>query len=121
MQFTVVWENGMKIAVLDGGAIIADAEAALNLIGALKREAGCDRIVIDKPRLTEGFFDLSSRLAGEILQKFVNYRIKAAIVGDFSGYKSQSLKDFIRESNRGKNFFFVSSRREALEKLAHCP
>ena len=37
-------------------------------------------------------------IAGDILQKFVNYGIKFAIFGDFTGYTSKPLKDFIYES-----------------------
>ena len=68
--------------------------------------------------MSEDFFILSSGLAGEVLQKFVNYGMKVAIVGDYSRYTSKPLQDFIRESNRGKTVFFVSSESEALEKLA---
>ncbi|WP_083996437.1 DUF4180 domain-containing protein [Desulfosporosinus acididurans] len=64
----------------------------------------------------EDFFDLKTKLAGEILQKFVNYHVRIAIVGDFSGYKSKSLKDFIYESNNGKDVFFDLIERNGLEK-----
>lgn len=54
----------------------------------------------------------------EILQKFINYQFKFAIVGDFSGYTSKPLKDFIYESNKGRDIFFVSSEEDAIEKLS---
>ena len=60
---------------------------------------------------------MSTGIAGEILQKFMNYRIKAAIFGDYSKYTSKPLKDFIYESNHGKNFFFVATREEAVDRL----
>jgi hypothetical protein len=65
----------------------------------------------------EDFFVLSTRIAGEILQKFITYQFKLAIVGDFSGYTSKPLKEFIYESNKGKEIFFVSSEEDAIEKL----
>jgi hypothetical protein len=40
--------------------------------------------------------------------------LKLAIVGDFSGYTSRPLKDFIYESNNGRDIFFVSSEKEAM-------
>ena len=61
---------------------------------------------------------LDLAIAGEILQKFINYHIKAAIYGDYSRYTSKPLKDFIYESNNGKDFFFVSTKEEAAEKLS---
>ncbi len=53
-----------------------------------------------------------------MLQKFVTYGVKLAIIGDFSKYKSKPLKDFMGESNRGKDIFFVGSEQEAVERLA---
>jgi len=72
---------------------------------------------LSQEAICEDFFRLKTGLAGEILQKFVNYRMKIAIVGDFSIYTSKSLKDFIYESNKGKHIFFVPSEKEAIEKL----
>ncbi len=66
---------------------------------------------------TENFFKLSTRVAGDILQKFVNYRTKFAIIGDFSCYTSKPLRDFIYESNRGREVFFVSIEDEAIARL----
>lgn len=63
------------------------------------------------------FFDLSTRIAGEVLQKFVNYKTAVAIVGDYSGYTSKSLKDFIYESNKGQSVFFVDSVELAVQNL----
>ena len=63
-------------------------------------------------------FLLSSGVAGEILQKFVNYQAKLAIFGDYSKYTSKPLKDFIFESNKGKNVFFVDDENQAIEKLS---
>nr|WP_280739939.1 DUF4180 domain-containing protein [Pedobacter borealis] len=57
-------------------------------------------------------------MAGEILQKFSNYRVSLAIIGDFSPYQSKSIKDFIYESNKGKHINFLGSAAEALTKLA---
>ena len=47
----------------------------------------------------------------------MNYRFKAAIYGDYSHYTSKPLRDFICESNHGKDFFFVSTMEEAVQRL----
>ena len=47
-----------------------------------------------KKNITSEFFDLKQN-GGEILQKFSNYRIGLAIIGDFSKHESKSMKDFI--------------------------
>ena len=100
------------------GKLITDAPSALDIIMNVKYEAGTAKIAIDKKMIAEDFFILSTGLAGEILQKFVNYNIKVAIFGDYSRYTSKPLKDFIYESNRGKDVFFVGTEEEAVERLA---
>ena len=59
--------------------------SALDVIQA-QYEAGSKRIVIAKKRLHPDFFLRSTGLAGEVLQKYVNYAGKIAIYGGFSGY-----------------------------------
>ena len=106
------------IAHILTGKVIADAGTALDMVISAKYETGCERLIFDKAAFAEPFFILSSGLAGEILQKFVNYRLKVAIVGDYSRYTSKPLRDFIRESNRGKDVFFVPTVEKAVEKLS---
>ena len=80
-------------------------------------ETGASRLAIDKRLVCSDFFILSTGVAGDILQKLMNYRFKAAIYGDYSHYASKPLRDFIRESNHGKDFFFVSTMKEAVQRL----
>lgn len=75
-------------------------------------------IVINKDAFAKEFFVLSTGIAGEVLQKFINYHFKLAIVGDFSAYTSKPLKEFMYESNRGEDIFFVSSKQEAIDRLS---
>lgn len=74
-------------------------------------------MIVRKMNVTEDFFDLKTRIAGEILQKYTNYKMKLAIVGDFGVYASKSLRDFIFESNKGTQVFFLPDEKAALEKL----
>lgn len=76
------------------------------------------RMIIDKSLICEDFFDLSTKIAGEVLQKFINYHKELAIVGDFTGYTSKSLRSFIYEVNRGKDIFFLADEAEAIDRLA---
>ncbi len=93
--------------------IIYHVQSALDLLATIYYEYGCNAIIIDKKAITEEFFELSTRLAGEIVQKFVNYGMKLAIIGDFSNYSSRALHDYIFECNKGKDIFFVSNEEEA--------
>lgn len=106
------------IALVESPApLITDPQSALDLLATIKYETGCAQCIVEKSAITEEFFDLSTRLAGEVLQKFTNYHMQMAILGDFSAYPSTALRDFIRESNRGRHFFFVPTREEAVQKL----
>lgn len=119
MKITKVKENNIDIAIVNSSEIlITDVQSALDFMATVWYEAGCHRIILNKSAICEDFFHLSTKLAGEILQKFVNYNVKLAIVGDFSVYTSKSLKDFIYESNKGKDIFFLSDENQAIEKLS---
>jgi len=118
MNIRVDQVGGSRVAIVDSpDVVIEDVQQALDLMATVQYNEGCDKIVIGKANVAERFFDLSTRLAGDILQKFTNYRVKLAIVGDFDGYASKSLKDFIYECNQGKQFFFVKDERAALDAL----
>lgn len=118
MNINVVGENGNIAKVSDEGLIITDTGSALDLLANVSYQTGSRKIIIDKANISEDFFKLSTGVAGDVLQKFVNYRVQLAIVGDFSGYTSKPLRDFIYESNKGGHVCFVSSEEEAIKKLS---
>ena len=119
MNIEVINKNGIDIAVISSDeAVITDTQSALDLVMSVKYETGAERIALPKELIREEFFTLSSGIAGEILQKFVNYHIKAAIYGDYSHYTSKPLKGFIYESNQGRDIFFTATKEEAIQKLA---
>ena len=97
--------------------VITDSQSALDLLMTAKYEVGTKNIVIDKKLINEDFFVLSSGLAGEILQKYINYGGRIAIYGDYSHYTSKPLHDFIYESNNGHDVFFAETEEEAVEYL----
>jgi hypothetical protein len=101
------------------GPAIRDGADALDLVAASFEEQA-DLVAIPLERLDPEFFTLSNGLAGEFLQKLVNYRLRVAIVGDISARVegSNALRDFVRESNRRKQTWFLASRDELRERLA---
>lgn len=119
MQIEIIKQNGVPVAAVSGeGTLIIDGQSALELLVGVQYEAGSARIAIAKDAVAEEFFVLGSGLAGEVLQKFSNYHGKLAIYGDFSRYTSKPLRDFIRESNRGRDIFFVPTLEKAVEQLS---
>lgn len=118
MKITIQGENQNIAVIQSEELLITDARSALDLAMTISHETGISRLVLPKACITKDFFVLSSNLAGEVLQKYVNYGIKLAVWGDYSCYNSKPLRDFIYESNKGQDFFFVSDEQEAVEKLA---
>ncbi len=119
MEIEIIKNKGIRIA-----EIISDKIEIKNVQDALDVMADCDyqgarNIIVHKKNLAPGFFDLSTGLAGEVFQKFSNYRVRLAIVGDFSAYKSKSLQDFMYESNIMGRIIFIRSKEEALDRLSH--
>lgn len=111
-------KNGDLVAIVETDKVILQSEGdAMDLLANINHQWSCDKVILPKHAVTEDFFDLKSNLAGAILQKFVNYRFRIAIVGDFSSYTSKSLKDFIYESNKGKSVNFLPDNETALEAL----
>ncbi len=118
MNFKKIEKNNIMCAVVESDdVVIIDAQSALDLLVSAKYDVGTKNIVIDKNLICEDFFILSRGLAGEILQKYVNYGGRIAIYGGYSHYTSKPLKDFIYESNKGKDVFFVSTEDEAVDML----
>ena len=97
--------------IISEEVIIKNEQDALNVMSAVSS----NHIILYEYNFEKGFFDLSTRIAGEILQKFTNYHIKLAIIGDFGKFQSKSLKDFIYESNKHGDYLFVSSIEDILE------
>ncbi len=119
MNIQYVTVNSKKIAVIETDEkVITDTASALDLMANIRYEGDTNLLAISKQAIAEEFFILSSGLAGEILQKFVNYRSKLAIFGDFSTYTSKPLKDFIYESNQGNDIYFVPTKDEAVKRLS---
>jgi hypothetical protein len=117
MEIILHSENEIKIAEIISDIIeINSPQDVLDIIMNADN-LGAKSLIIKKINITPKFFDLSSGIAGEILQKFVNYKMKLAITGDFSEYTSKNFRAFIIECNRGSQFFFTDDLVSAKEKL----
>ena len=69
--------------------------------------------------LGDDFFRLSTRIAGEVVQKLLDYGLRVAVVGDISQRvaESEALRDWVRECNRGRQVWFVKDMEELAERL----
>ena len=121
MKIEKITCNNVDIARVDAAeVVIVDSQSAIDLMMTVNYETGVKNIAISKDLIADEFFVLSSGLAGEILQKFVNYQFRIAIYGDYTKYTSKPLKDFMYESNKGKDIYFQPTVSLAIDKLSGC-
>ncbi|AQA15183.1 DUF4180 domain-containing protein [Streptomyces samsunensis] len=101
----------------DGETIGAERDA-LDLIGNASYQ-GAQWVVIPAERFDEAFFRLSTRVAGDIVQKFGQYGMGLVVLGDISRHTegSSALRDFVRECNRGRQTWFLADVEELRERL----
>jgi hypothetical protein len=112
MKIKMIMIGKNKIAeIISDKVIIKNFQDALDVMMIIPS----DHIVFHEDNFEKDFFDLSTRIAGEILQKFTNYHIKLAIIGNFDKYKSKSLQAFIYESNKNGDYLFVKSMKEVIK------
>lgn len=93
------------IEIITDEIIIRNPQDALDIMANIPS----DHIILHQHNFEKDFFDLQNGKLGEILQKFTNYFVKLAIIGDFNTFESKSLKAFIFESNQRRNFLFIDS------------
>ncbi|WP_313637355.1 DUF4180 domain-containing protein [Paenibacillus sp.] len=117
MEITINHKDNSTVALISSeGIVIHNVNDALDLMANVKYQE-CDKMLLRKEQITDDFFELKTGIAGEILQKYTNYQMRVAIVGEFTGYNSKSLNDFIYECNQGDKILFKGSVDEALTAL----
>ncbi|GAA3466211.1 DUF4180 domain-containing protein [Nonomuraea roseola] len=110
---------GLQILICDpAGPPLTTLQDATDLIGAAF--LGAQMIAIPADRLDQRFFTLSTRFAGEVMQKFVNYRLRLAVIGDISRHleASSALRDLVHESNQADHIWFLPDL-DALDARLH--
>ncbi|MDH6118535.1 DUF4180 domain-containing protein [Kitasatospora sp. GAS204B] len=102
------------------GPSLREERDAIDLIGEAHYH-GAHWVALPAARLTDDFFRLRTRLAGDIVQKFANYRLGLAVIGDISRHvdAGTALRDFVRESNRGTQLWFLPDSDALRTRLAN--
>jgi Domain of unknown function (DUF4180) len=117
---TVTELHGTRVLVLDSdGPLVASEQDAVDLVGSLFGTR-VSLVAVPVSRLPAAFFSLRSGVAGAIVQKLVNYRIRLAVVGDVESYlaASEALRAYVVEADRGRDVWFVASVSELEGRLA---
>lgn len=115
----VTWHGVPVLVCAPDGRKLSGGDTALDLIGDAM---GCHAEVVAVPveRVADEFFALRSGVAGDVVQRFVNHRLRLVVVGDIASRVAAggALRDFVREANRGHRTWFVADRAELGERLA---
>ncbi len=101
------------------GPLLARESDANDLIGAAW-EHGTTWIALPVSAIHDDFFRLETRLAGHIVQKLVNYRLRTVVIGNIDAWlaRSAALRAFVHESNRGNALWFVPDLKTLAQRLA---
>jgi hypothetical protein len=120
MNDDVIEMHGLRVLLFagEGDKLAAARDANTFLSDTWAQDATL--AVIPVSRLGDDFLDLKTRIAGEVIQKFVNYQIRLAILGDISAWAdtSKPLRDFVYETNRGRSLWFIRDLAELEQRLA---
>lgn len=111
---------GVRVWLADpAGPPLESDRDAVTLMGEAD-EALARFVALPVARCGDAFFRLRTRILGEVLQKFATYGVRCAIVGDVSRHvaESDAFRDFVRETNRGRQFWFVETLTQLEERLA---
>jgi Domain of unknown function (DUF4180) len=110
----------MNVLRLDSeGPVIRTQDDAMDLIATTFTPGGAETIVVPVERLDPDFFRLASGVAGEVAQKFANYRRRLVVLGDVSAFVagSDAFRDWVREANRGQDVWFLADDEELARRL----
>lgn len=118
MKGELIEVDGTPILVITAdGEPLASRTAALDLI-ALAMEHGANHMLLDEGSLAPEFTQLANGIAGETLQKLVNYRIVGAAVLPLEVWSSGRFGELALEMNKGNEFRIFSDRNAALHWLS---
>lgn len=113
MNYQIIEGQSNKYIELNTYAAPLNTENdALDLI-SLCWEHETNALMIPYEILSEDFFKLKTKIAGDIIQKFTNYGIKAAITIPKEIDQNERFKEMVLEINKGNHFRFYASKNEA--------
>lgn len=118
-MYTVKDFSGRKVVIGDDSGPLLASEKDVNDWISAAWDAEANLVVVPASRLSEEFFLLSTRIAGAVIQKFVNYRAQLVIIGDISRWvaSSNALRDFVYEANKGREVWFLPDLDALAERL----
>ncbi len=108
--------NSKYIELLSVTEPLRSENDALDLI-SLCWEHEISLIMLHHPVLSQDFFNLKTRTAGNIIQKFINYNVKVAAIIPSEFFPDGRFKEFALEVNEGNHFRMYDSNEEGEQWL----
>lgn len=114
MEYQIIKPGNKNILeCLPNGGKIVDESTVLDLIGQCAEEEA-DIILLNETNFTEDFFDLRYGLAGKVLLKLSNYRVRAAAIIPPEKVGKGRFYEMVLETNRRNDFRVFPNREDAL-------
>ena len=119
MTFEAVTEDG--VTFVESSASAPEAATGADVSTAIIEAcfgADAHAALVSAEQLPPAFFDLSSRMAGEVFQRLRNYGVRLAVVvpPGWSGGSSR-FGEMLAEEQRGRDFGLFESREAAVRWL----
>ena len=95
--------------------------SASDISAALTASVERGGLVLDERDLAPDFFDLKTGLAGQVLQKFVNYRTKLAIIVRDASVHGGRFGELMHEHRVHPTVRFFSAEQSARQWLSQMP
>ena len=111
-------DNRKYIELLSVSSPICTEQDALDLI-ALCWEHDSRELMIHHEVFSEDFFQLKTKVAGNIIQKLTNYSIRVAAIVPMKTTQTGRFKEMASETNVGNHFRLFEYKKEAETWLLH--
>lgn len=113
MKYRLMEKEGIKYMEISEGTVIKTEQDAMDLIAACFENDVYALMLFDH-NLSEEFYKLATGLAGQVFQKLINYRTKAALVIPLEKRIIGRFKELADELNKGNDIrvFCTSSEAE---------
>lgn len=113
-------KTGKYVRCASEGGIISEEQDLLDLLAHCAGMEFC-QVMLDEEHLHPDFFELKTGLAGAIFHKLSTYQVKAAIVADLDGIKSERFQELVYECNKGNQINFFKDATIAEKWLTDAP
>ncbi|OLF17456.1 DUF4180 domain-containing protein [Actinophytocola xanthii] len=115
---TITESHGHRVLTVADDVALGGEDEAVDLIGLAFGEQA-DVVAVPAELVDERFYELRTRVAGDVVRKFAAYQIRLVVLGDLTGRlaASDSLRAFVYEANRGRDIWFLADRTELDERL----